>query len=384
MKFRNLLVTMGLALVASVGVAASLSEKPAAATKAEVVCEGYTFIDLYEANGSGKWVDSGAKFGVYYWNSETNAFSEFAVEAETDSHIYKAHYSLEFTPEHMKAVRFNSSAETPNWGGSWNETGNYDFYGNGYIGVWGYRDGEHGDWAGALSETIGLDTNVVLSNYKRNGSGHPEHFGGVTLAADDEFRIKYNGLEYHDYNLGDGVEASEFELTEGNKIKAVSGGTYEFYFDTTSYSLHIANPAKAAADEWAQSFLGANCTATKSGWESAKAAYNALAYQEAKDLIAGQTHIGHEEEAEGYVAQAVQRYDYVLERYGIKSELNPTGYEDFLGRVNAGKVVPGSAARISIFGNNINSTNITLIIITAVAALSIAAGLVLILKKKHK
>ena len=207
-----------------------------------------------------------------------------------------------------------------------------------------------------------------------NGSKHCEYFNTVTLTKGQSFKVVYAGTYYGNYSIGDGVNETDFSGGGGNDITINTTGNYSLYFDATTKNVHIANPTYAEADEWAQSFMGANCAETKSNWSSSASSFASLS-NGAKAYLEDATHIDHEEEAVGYINQAIQRYDYVLETYGVSL------YSDFIGRASSGKVTPKASNRIL---SNSNSNILVIITISIVSSSTILGAFFLLKKKKHK
>ena len=82
--------------------------------------------------------------------------------------------------------------------------------------------------------------------------------------------------------------------------------------------------------------------------------------------------------------QAVQRYDYVLERFG-KNDANTDalGYQDFMGRA-PGKVTPKSGLSIGADITSNAANNYTLIaVISAVAIMVVIGGYFFIRKRRE-
>ena len=98
----------------------------------------------------------------------------------------------------------------------------------------------------------------------------------------------------------------------------------------------------------------------------------------AKALFLGAEHKDHtvDTSSMGYVIQAMQRYDYVLERYGT------TSYPDFIGRVDENKVVPGSLIRINF--TNISDSSALFVIIAVAGAVTVICVAFAFRKKKQK
>ena len=329
---------------------------------------GETYLDLSEF---ADWENDGTKFGFYYWDDDShNGFSEFAVPVNGLEHIYLASYELGFTPTHMKAVRFTADATVPDWEKKANETQNLDaFYPYGVIGVTKWDNG----WLNKLAEVdvTGKDP-IPLDHYKRNGSHHSEHYSeSVTLAKDAEFDISFNGSHYANITFHDSLEG--VFTVKNDKITVGKADTYAFYFDTdsSSHSLYITTPVLAAADEWAQSFLKGGCETALSNWDDLAESYDALP-EGSKDLFVA---IEHEPNPaavlEGYVAQAVQRYDFAISVHGTDT------YYDFMGRIDAGKL-----SAKSVFALNASESAIALTAIGGVALVSFA-GLFFLFRKRN-
>ncbi len=333
---------------------------------------GETYLDLSEYPA---WEKDDAKFAVYYSNGTANGWSDFAVKAEGKDHIYLASYEMDFTPTHMVGVRLSKDATTPNSNDKWNETASLDFHGAGVIGVYGLTEG-YGSWSGSLAVVKGLEKDVTLNLYKRNSSGHSEHYNkGVVLKEDEEFTIAFGGHNYTAFTVHDTI-AGAFEIIDG-KIHVNDAGTYAFYFDAdvNTRSLYITSPAYANADEWAQAFLKGGCTVTKSSWSSHENAFDALS-EDAQDILRAVPHEANpEKEVEGFIAKAIQRYDYVLTLYGTNT------YEDFIGRVNDDEDVL-SAHSLSSFSDSTGSTAV--IVVLSLAVVAIAGTIVFAKKRKYQ
>ena len=403
MKIKNLIASISLGLVASAGLAASLSAssgvKAASADHSTVIGEKSTiFLQL----NTDTWKSGKSKIALYMFNNEVEK-SAWGGYVQPDGSTYVEYsYDLDFTPKGCIAFRINKE-ETRDAGqwcfdndrsdeAIWATTNDIDFKNVVWLGNY-YPDSkwtESGSFdldavvkGGASDDWSEATVDVKLTNVKVNLGGNLEVFGSVALPAGTYFKVVKEGEHWFGGFTAYESIAGNLEVSPSGNIHNKEAATYQFYFAYEEpNSIYITDPDLAAADEWAQGFMGADCTATKTGWGTAKAAFESLS-SKAQDLIEGEKHIDHEEVAPTFIASAVQRYDYVLELYGVKSELNPTGYEDFLGRVDAGKVVPGSAG--AIYGMNYTSnSNSTVIIIVAVSSAAVLAfTLLLVFKKKR-
>ena len=82
---------------------------------------GEIYLDLTEFRS---WEADNAKFGVYFFGGDKNAFSDFAKAVPLQDGIYIASYELNFQPTSMIGMRFNKDCTTPNDQQIWNQTQN--------------------------------------------------------------------------------------------------------------------------------------------------------------------------------------------------------------------------------------------------------------------
>ena len=333
---------------------------------------GDIHIDLTE---SSTWQNDNAKFALYFWNdSAENGFSEFASPVPGDSGIYLASYELDFTPTHMKAVRYNPVAAAPSWDNVWNESGNVNFYAAGVLGIT-----DESTWAGALATLDGLENPVVLDHYKRNGSGHSEHYAlNVALAKDAEFTVDFNDESYNTF-LTHGLLAETFVLKEG-KIHVNAAGNYALFFDTdeSSRSLYITSQALIEADDWAVEFLDGSCSDTMEHWDDFEYAYTHALSEEAKAIFGAIPHEADPTKSLGNaISSAVQRYDFVITLYGTED------YEDFMGRVDEYKLTAKTSV-LSSWSSGNNAKVIVVVTLGTIAAATIVGVFLLSKKRKHE
>ncbi len=330
--------------------------------------EGETFLDLTQLSAWG----ADAKSAVYYWDkNEHNGWSDFAFEHKDRSNILVARYELDFTPTGMKIVRFNPAAETPSWESKYNEGKDEKFFEFGVIGVTGW-DGE--TWAGALSSIETGSKQYILSEYQRNGSSHSEHFNEyIELNTNDEFRILFNGNYYSSYSTHYSL-SSFFSVSDG-KIVVNRGAAYSFYFDTDNQHLYITSPNALAADKWSNDFISVDCDDNLENWEYTYSGDYSDLSSEAQFLLRREPHVDHEAVVTEPIARAIQRYDYVLERYGAET------YEDFIGRLSVHNDILSSSR---IVANNFNNDGFVplIVIVTSLTSLSLLS--LLIIKKKSR
>lgn len=339
---------------------------------------GEIYIDLTEHRN---WEVDDAKFGVYFFDSNNNAFSDLAKAVPLQDGIYIASYELNFNPTHMIGVRLKSTCTTPNWDDRLNQTQNLDFYRYGVIGVTGWDYG-WSDGLATVAITRGSETiEVVLDNYKRNAEHKSEHYNDyIDLQENDEFVIEYGGTSYCKYEM---LEIFDHNFSsDGTKITVVIAGTYSFYFkayetDVVKHDLFVSKPEVAFADAWAQSFLNGGCATTKSNWSTYEDEFDDLPHSAKTFLL----NVEHQPDPEyvyaNYFAQAIQRYDYVIYLYGTDT------YYDYIGRVAANKFTPRSSYSLMSTLSSDSATPIALVVILIVAPVTVIGSYLFLRKRKE-
>ncbi|MBR0193965.1 MAG: hypothetical protein IJQ40_01025 [Bacilli bacterium] len=342
---------------------------------------GEIYLDLTEFRS---WEADNAKFGVYFFGGDKNAFSDFAKAVPLQDGIYIASYELNFQPTSMIGMRFNKDCTTPNDQQIWNQTQNLTFHQYGVIGVTDYSNG----WSDALA-TVKItrgnqEIEVVLDNYKRNAESKSEHYNDyIDLQKNDEFVIEYKSSSYYSYDSLE-IFDNNFSL-DNTKIKVNVGGTYSFYFkayenEQVHHDVFISKPEVAFADAWALSFLGGingTCDKTKENWSTYEDEFDDLPHSAKEFLLSVEHESDPNVKFENYFAQAIQRYDYVIYLYGTSA------YNDYIGRVEAGKFTPRTSNSLidGVFSSE-SSTQITLVIIVSVASLTALSGCLILKKRK--
>ncbi len=341
---------------------------------------GEIYLDLTEFTG---WEGDNAKFGFYFFDDNNHsAFSDLAASVPLQDHIYIASYELDFTPTNMIGIRLNSSCTTPSWGDKWNQTQNLAFYQYGVIGVTGSDYGWSDTLATVKITRSSEEIEVILDNYKRNSEGKSEHYNDyIDLQEDDEFVINYNSTSYHNWDCLP-IFDDNFSYDETtSKIKVEIAGTYSFYFkayetEEVHHDVFISKPEVAFADAWAQAFLEGGCETTKDNWSTYESDFNDLPHS-AKTFLLNVEHEPNPEVVfENYFDQAIQRYDYVISLYGTST------YNDYIGRVNAGKITLNALNPLVDAFSNFDSSQIVSIVIFSVASLSIIGVCFLRRRKK--
>ena len=386
MKFNKLLTCLGLTAVLGAGVGIAITSKQAESKKAEAVLgntSGHIGVEL-QYNGDKCWREANAKVAVELKKDSTSLGWTNMITTSTDKQNYVLYYSgLSQTPNKMRFVRFDSAA-TSTSGTIWNE---YTF--NAFADCAWIKGRGDGTSAG----TYDLATTVIRSNktnwqsqddhkllnFKVGGDNHFEIYGEVAMKAGEVFGIDFNNNEkWCQSYSNDTTISTAFSGNGSENITCNTAGTYAFYYDYADNNVYITTPALAASG-WANAFLGANCTATKNGWNSSAVDYEFLTVG-AKSLFLAEEHVDHlvDESSAGKVTQAVQRYDYVLERFGTDS------YPDFIGRVDAGKVTPKASSNYGIQNITDSSNSTTLIIVLVSTSVLAAIGGYFIVHRKKE
>ena len=325
--------------------------------------DGQTYLDL---SGFNDWANDGAKFKFKYSdNSNKEAWSEIAASSRFD-HIYIAQYSLDFVPTKMEAYRFNSEATV-----EWNHSEVEDFSKYGVLGIDDWNDNS---WSyGMASVKFSATNKVALDHLKRNTAGNSENFNqGFPLSAGQEFDIDFNNVTYSTFEIHSSL-TSNFDTTSvSGKVRVVVGGIYALYFNTDTHSLYITTVALAEADEWSIAFLGSNCDSTITNWGNCKTDYLHNISDEAKEILKSEEHVAHDAEVTGYIALAMQRYDFLVSSF--------EGYNDYIGRCDSQHFSPYQSGAL-VISNGEDNTSMLVII---VAAVTLAAFTTLLVIKKRK
>lgn len=327
--------------------------------------DGQTYLDL---TGFTDWKNDNDKFAFYYWGGKNNGWSEFATPTEF-SNIYVAQYSLGFVPTGMKAVRISSSAEAPSWDVDDNQGEDETFAEYGVIGI----DGWNSSWSYAMAGIKFGENNIVTLDHFKRKSGHSENFNQyVSLAKNDTFVISLGDSTYNTYSTYETLTGN-FKITD-SEIEVLEGGIYSLYFNTDSHSLYITSFLMAELDEWSQSFLGDSCTDTKNNWDTTKNKYHThlSKIEGATEYLRGVEHVAHDVKIDGYIAQAMQRYDFLVANFA--------GYSDYIGRSNSQNFTPYQSGAISLISKGGDAT---IIIIVSSITLAAFASLLIVRKKKR-
>ena len=401
MKSIFLISALSLLAVSAIGVGVGLQ----ANNKAEKVeATTYTGSIIVQKDDSDMRY-TGSKLVAYFFDDESGTGWGEAI-ANTDTKYQEYTWSLEFDPTKIIMLRVdaeNWKANDP-WNNVWSRTGNVTLSGTDVIWMNGSAaEGNEGTGWGTYSTDVTISggtsdnwsediVNTKLSSRKfSNDMEKLEVYGLVTIPANTYFKAhKASGDSWHNvYDAEDSLK-SRFSIVESDKANILDtvGGTYEIYFKfDESNALWITDPISAAADEWAQEFLGSGANAcnatTKANWGTLADDYEDLAtsYGSAfTTIFTSEVHADHEDEVVGYIKLAVQRYDYVLQRYSINAANDDEhGYEDFM--LRAGKIPSGEIRTIS--SETATTNNTTMIIVLASVVTLAAVGGYFLLRKRE-
>ncbi len=373
----------GLSVAAGVG----LSNLNAVETKATATCEGTITIDTTGGDWAANNSDgSGQNMSILFSDGTNEGWGSY-VYCAYQQYLVEITYSLDFTPTTMTAWRYSnwygsdkwasdpkceykSESESHKWA-KWNTAAPLTFAENSHIVIEGWnetysRNNAETRYAYVHSSHIGGDssawgTYAQLTNVKLNGSNHVEYYGDVTFVKGQQFGMKLLDSDWSVSYTLDSYVTGAFKINDGGNIECVTKGTYSLYYDRNSASLYINDPVYASADEWAQVFLGTSedacTTVTMVNWASCATSYAALS-DGAKALMANLDYVDHTAEPSTYYAKAVQRYDYVLQRFGVDAD---AGRTDFMGRITNGKLVLTSNMIITPTENGLGSAAIAVL-----------------------
>ena len=386
MKKSSILKLFSLAAFAMAGafaVANAKGGKKAESVSADPTYSGSVIIQKNDDNA--KWDGC----SLVSWCFDSNSHETWGPKIANTANKYQEYsWELSFEPTTIIILRVQSGwQQSDGWSKIYARTGNVTLSSTDVI--WMYGDAvEGGGWGTYQLDAVvkGYDkddkgsevVSTPLDGVKVSDDGSKvEAFGSVSLPANTYFKVLKEGTVW--CGSYDGPDVVKANLSGGgsSNIHNTEAATYEFFFDYDGLSSWITDPVLAEADQWAHEFLSVNCQATLGHWSTMGARFIGSLSGDAQALLAGEDHVAHTVEVTGNIKQAVQRYDYVIERYGTST------YSDFMGRVEAGKVTPKPASALDVSYNNGNSTN--LIIIVSIVSLISASTLVgLIVLKKRK
>ncbi len=351
MKKKQIFPIFVLATVLSAGALMGLASKKEMKAAYAAVLPSYNgsiAIELQDVGEGNYWDNDNAKLAAHiYNNSDAGEMGDLwtgLVQTTPGTH----HYILPYTTSNyfdpfagsntvVDFYRFNpevtNAADGYSQGKQWNSALNLTMGNVVYVYDWNVASMVR-YYVGAESDSWRGSANFIFRNAKISGDTF-EVYGDINLGENDEFKILVP-LEKMYYYANYSTHSSLSEIIVGdqsNNINCTTAGTYSMFHNISTHNTYVTTPTLASADEWAEDFLGANCAATKSGWNGFAASYSSLS-SSVKALFVGEEHVDKDAETPTYYQKAIQRYDYILELYGTSA------YNDFMGRVEAGRVVP--------------------------------------------
>ncbi len=387
-----------LALGAVTGIALAKGFAPAE-VNATSVAKGSITIDTTGGDWAANNSDgSGQNISVCFTDGTNEGWGDL-VYCSFHQYLVEIPYDLSFVPTKMTAWRYSNwyddewatdpkcIGEGHAWG-KWNTSYElaYSENANIVIGSWdsvklcnsaeiryAYIHGSHyGGDAGSWGNL------AYLNGVKLNGSNHAEYYGEYTFVVGQAFGIKFYDSDWCvNYTLDSKITGA-FITNGGGDIECAVAGTYSLYFDRNSSSIYINDPAYALADEWAQTFLGtgdnACASVTMAGWSTFATSFGELS-ETARNLMADLPYVDEKAEPTTYYAKAVQRYDYVLKRYGT------TSYADFMGRVESGKLSLSNGLWVD---TNSNASSIWLLSAIGIIGVVTFGGLIYFSRKNRR
>ena len=333
---------------------------------------------------------TGSKLVGYFFDDSQPQNTAWGEAVWNNEHTYQEYdYSLNFEPTQFIFLRVDGNAWNVNdpWNNIWCRTNDVELANIDVLWMYGNAN-QSGGWGTYSMETLVMDDNNVQlgeladKKVKPNGEGL-EAFGRISFSANQKFYIKKTvdgDTKYNNYSCLDLISGNLRYF--GEYVEVLEAATYELYFDFNGNTTYLTDPAVAEADEWSQAFLGTECSDSKSGWGAFAGTYANLS-SEAKTILLNKEHIDKDAEVDTEITRAVQRYDYVLQRFGVNSaNTDENGYEDFMGRVTAGKINASLKVNpISIFAEN-NNSDVAIIVLIAVSLLATGGALFFLRKRK--
>ena len=376
------------AMAGALAVANAKGSKKAESVKADTYSGS---VIIQKNDNDAKW--DGCYLASYLFDDSHNTWGPKVANTSAKYQTY-SWSGVSFNPTTIIMLRvpsnWESSWDNPWWageGGIYARTGNVTLSSTDVIWMAGNAN-ESSNWGTYQLDAVvkGYDkdsdgaevVSTPLSGVKISDDGSKvEAYGSVSLPADTYFKVLKEGTVWCGSYDGPDVVKSNLSGGGSSNIHNTEAANYEIFFDYDGLSSWITDPVLAEADQWAHDFLTVNCQATLAQWSTMSARYISGMSGGAQALLAGEEHVAHNVEVTGNIKQAVQRYDYVIERYGTST------YNDFMGRVEAGKVIPGSLAALDVNYNNNNPTNLIVIVsIVSLISASTLVGLIVIKKRK--
>ena len=408
MKIKNLLISLGLVLSVGAGIGTALAVKD---NVKEAKADTYTGTIGIKFEAEVDWTGNSTNAAIYFTDDGSNSGWSPLITLISGKNCYSVDYELEFEPTHMQAIRIKAGVEVPTsmsdeYESNHSETEDIDdvinmnsHYGTPYSTIYSTTWSVPHASVRTSKDSYVADK-VVFNKFKANSDHNGfESYGEVSLEKDESFKFRQEGkwssyYEAHSMfsSLFDGGGDHWWDGMPNIDYKGEDTQTFDMYYNIDTEKIWITKENVVAADEWAQKFLESDCTTastgTKAKWGTHATAYAALALiPGAQDLLSGQAHVDHKTDTsrESYIVRAVQRYDYVLERYGVSNDNDDAhGYQDFMGREASGLVHPKQNTNSAVTSETANSNSMIVIAITISAITLAGIGGYFFLRKRKE
>ena len=165
---------------------------------------------------SSDWASASAKYAIYYWQDETNAFSDWMSPVENEDNVFVGEIADEYT--NIIFVRFNPEATTPDWNFKWSQTVNLSIpQGNDLFAVktGGLGDNCDGIW-GKYGEAL---PNMLADGYYLVGNFDGVDKWGVSALTSAEMLLPSTGEGAREGELF--IEAIDLKVGDELKIAYV-------------------------------------------------------------------------------------------------------------------------------------------------------------------
>ena len=325
---------------------------------------------------------TGSKLVAHFFDNDSSHTGWAEAVWNTEHTYQKYDWSFDFEPTKFIVLRVdgNSWSLSNPWSNVWSRTGNMNLAGSDVVWMKGTANENNSDWGTYSMETLIMDDNNVQlgeladKKVKPNGEGL-EAFGRISFSANQKFYVKKTidgDTKYNNYSCLDLISGNLRYF--GEYIEVLEAATYELYFDFNGNTTYLTDPAVAEADEWSQAFLGTECSDSKGAWGTFAGTYANLS-AEAKAILLNKEHIDKDAEVDTEITRAVQRYDYVLQRFGVgNANTDEGGYEDFMGRISGGKLSLAPVGYRNSVGEEISDSNLLIAVFTTIGLLAAATG----------
>ena len=333
------------------------------------------------------WSSAACNIAIYFYDSgelSNTAWSDYVHASNGQTLVTVTFNSLYFVPDRMIAVRYNPDFEEGFWrqdrwgtdpssygwddSPKWNQTNeiHIDVDGGSHIRITDANWAEADDYAAIVTNSYSLD----LICLKTNDYGHCEYYFDTELFETEKFKVRFAGVDYNSFTTLPSISGNFSIDPDDGSIVTLINDSYTFFFDASSRTLYITSPKVAAADEWSEYFLAnvgcdANGVNAPTGWTLVGTVYGQLG-ADVKDYIYGSI-----ASTTGNATQrALATYEWALAH-------NPNNLTPFItngdNTLTRGLGLNHYIQTGLVEKFNINSTVLTVVIISAIGAFAIGS-----------